>query len=433
MKMNNIDVLLINLPIDSLQSKNLRKKVNSFPPLGLLYIATVLKEHKVKVVVKDLAVTSISQKYFFDEIERLSPKIIGFSTYNESWKAQKYISKLIRNKFPEIIIVAGGAFASFCYKDMFEEKIVDYVIRGEGEFAFYKLYKNLFLTNRSINDIPGLVYLNSSNEIVSNMPNRIKNLDELPFPDLDLVDITNYTIGIALITARGCPGDCIFCSSRAFFGKAIRLRSAKNIFDEIISLYSKYNTPIFYFTDDTFTINKRRVYDLCELIMSSNIDFIWGCESRADVLNDEVFVSTLANAGCRKMQIGLESADNKVLSLLKKHIKIEQIEEAIKLTTKYGISVQVSYIIGHVFDTKETISKTIEYVKYLERKYGVLGTVSINTPFPGTEQYNNADILGLKIYARNWDEYKFDNPIISTRHLTINDIRNYFNKTINTQ
>ena len=313
---------------------------------------------------------------------------------------------------------------------MFANNLVDYVIKGEGEFSVYELYKRLFLTHESISDIPGLVFYDKEKRLISNAPQRIKNLDTLPFVDFDMIDISKYTIGIAIITSRGCPGDCIFCSSKAFFGRKIFLRSAHNLYEEIKSLQTKYRTNIFYFTDDTFTINKQRVYELCSKLINDEANFIWGCESRADVLNDEDLVIALAKAGCRKMQIGLESGDNEILRKLRKYITIEEVERAIQLTTKHGISVQISYILGHVFDTKETIMKTISFVKYLEKKYGVFSTCSINTPFPGTEQFIKAEEYGMKIYAQSWDEYKFDNAIISTKYLSPDDIKNFFNYTL---
>lgn len=425
--MKKIDVLLINLPIDSNLTKNIRKRANSFPPLGIMYIAAILKQHDVKVLIRDYSVTDITKDDFLRELNELSPRIVGLSTYNESWKAQQSITRLIRTNFPLIKIVAGGAFATFCYEDMFAKNLVDYVIKGEGEFSVYELYKRLFLTHESINDIPGLVFYDKENNLISNDTQRIKDLDALPFVDFDMVDISKYTIGIAIITSRGCPGDCIFCSSKAFFGKKVFLRSARNLYDEIKSLKVKYKTNMFYFTDDTFTINKQRVYELCSMLINDESDFIWGCESRADVLNDENLVIALANSGCRKMQIGLESGDNDILQKLRKHITIEEVERAIQLTTKHGISVQISYILGHAFDTKETILKTINFVKYLEKEYGVIGTCSINTPFPGTEQYIKAEEYGMKIYAQSWDEYKFDNAIISTKNLSTDDIRTFFN------
>ncbi len=428
--MKKVDVLLINLPVDSNSTKNVRRKVNSFPPLGIMYIATVLKQYNVKVAIRDYSVINITKVDLLRELEELSPKMIGFSTYNESWKAQQTITKLVRNNFPRIKIVAGGAFATFCYKDMFANNLVDYVIKGEGEFSVYELYKRLFLTHESISDIPGLVFYDKEKRLISNAPQRIKNLDTLPFVDFDMIDISKYTIGIAIITSRGCPGDCIFCSSKAFFGRKIFLRSAHNLYEEIKSLQTKYRTNIFYFTDDTFTINKQRVYELCSKLINDEANFIWGCESRADVLNDEDLVIALAKAGCRKMQIGLESGDNEILRKLRKYITIEEVERAIQLTTKHGISVQISYILGHVFDTKETIMKTISFVKYLEKKYGVFSTCSINTPFPGTEQFIKAEEYGMKIYAQSWDEYKFDNAIISTKYLSPDDIKNFFNYTL---
>ena len=133
----------------------------------------------------------------------------------------------------------------------------------------------------------------------------------------------------------------------------------------------------------------------------------------------------LYEAGCRKIQFGMESADNEILKKLKKNVTIEQIENAVKNAYKYDMHIQVSYIIGHAFDTEASIEKTIRFAKYLKEKYGVRTVCSVNTPFPGTEQYNNREELGIKIRETEWDKYIFSNPIISTDHLNIEQLRKY--------
>lgn len=136
-------------------------------------------------------------------------------------------------------------------------------------------------------------------------------------------------------------------------------------------------------------------------------------------------MSMLSENGCKKIQIGLESADNEILKKLKKWVTIEQIENGINLAHKYGMHISASFIIGHAFDTDETIEKTIKFVKYIQSKYGAYVMGSVNTPFPGTEQYERAEELGIKIYTDKWDNYKLDSPIISTKNITIEKLRYY--------
>ncbi|ELC8463946.1 B12-binding domain-containing radical SAM protein [Clostridium perfringens] len=425
--MKNIDVLLINLPTTCWYKEKFAQS-NSMPPLGLLYIGTVLKENGFKVQILDFAVESFTKESFKNKLLELSPKIVGMSTYNESWKAQKVLCKIIKNELPDTKIWAGGAFSTFCYEDILNKTETDYITKGEGELSSLMLC-NKFVKKMDINidDIPGIIYKKVDGTFyINNNFKRICNLDELPFPDRSMIDFNKYLLPYTINTSRGCPGQCIFCSSKAFWGKNVYMRSAENVFAELMDLYNKYKTNIFYITDDTFTASAKRVMDFCKLIKASKIKFLWGCESRADVITDEL-MKTLYDAGCRKLQIGLESADNDILKKLKKNVTIEQIERGIRLAYENKMHISASFIIGHAFDTEETIDKTLKFVKHIQKDYGAFVMGSSNTPFPGTEQYEMRDKLGIKIHAKEWDEFVLNLPTISTKNISIDKLRYYFN------
>lgn len=425
--MSNVDILLINLPTTSWYKEKFAQS-NSMPPLGLLYIATVLKDNGFKVKILDFAVEHFSEESFEKEILQLNPKLVGMSTYNEAWKAEKVLCKMIKKLLPKVKIYAGGAFATFCYEDVLNQTETDYVIKGEGEFSTLKLCNKIIRNfDIDLDDIPGIVYKrNDGTFYVNSCMGRISNLDELPFPDRDLVNLDNYLLPFTINTSRGCPGECVFCSSKAFWGKKVYMRSAENIFKELMYLYEKYNSTIFYITDDTFTASAKRARDFCKLVIDSKINFVWGCESRADVITDDL-MKELYDAGCRKLQIGLESADNDILKKLKKNVTIEQIENGIRLAHNNGMHISASFIIGHAFDTPETIEKTLNFVKHIQKAYGAYVMGSTNTPFPGTEQYDRMEELGIQIFAKEWDEFKLNCPIISTKNISINELRYYFN------
>lgn len=428
--MSKIDVLLINLPVSTWYKKAFENS-NSMPPLGLLYIATVLKNADYQVKILDLSVNSISQTDFSDMLIEYSPKLVGLSTYNESWNSQKVLSKYIKEVIPSTKIFAGGAFATFCYEDVLNESLTDYVVLGEGEYRVLELCNIVTgKVNKNIEDIEGIAYKNIDGLIsINNACSRIMDLDNLPIPDRELLDLQKYTLPYTISTARGCPGDCIFCSSRAFWGKKVIMRSAKSIFDEILFLNKQYDAKTFYVADDTFTASKKRAFDVCQMIKESKIKFMWGCESRADVV-DEALIIMLKEAGCSKIQFGLESADNEVLKKLKKFVTIEQIENAISLACKHGMHITASFIVGHACDTEETIEKTLSFVKYIQTTYGVSIAASVNTPFPGTEQFDKSDELGLEIYSNNWNDYRLHNTIISTSNLSKNQIQKYYQRAL---
>lgn len=425
--MDKIDVLLINLPTGTWYKDKLAE-ANSMPPLGLLYIASTLINNGYKVKVLDFAVEDFSREELARHLEECRSGIVGMSTYNESWNIQKVLCNYIKETFPGITILAGGAFATFCYEDILTQSRTDYVLRGEGEMVFLDFCNHFFGDtefHEKIRKIKGIAFQEENQSIFENgLPERICNLDELPFPNRHLIDINKYTVPFTINTSRGCPGDCIFCSSKAFWGKKVKLRSAENIFAEIMELHRDFKTNLFYITDDTFTASRKRCREFCKMMIESQINFIWGCESRADIIDEEL-IKMLYSAGCHKIQFGFESSDNAILKKIKKHVTIEQIENAVKLAYKYNMHVQTSYIIGHAFDTIETIEHTISFAEYLKETYGSRVVCSVNTPFPGTEQYEKQKELGIKIYTKDWSKYVLSTPIISTNHVTVNDLRYY--------
>lgn len=425
--MRKVDVLLINLPTGTWYRDKLAE-ANSMPPLGLLYIAATLKANGYKVKVLDFAVEEFSKDELAIYLAECESGIVGMSTYNESWNVQKMLCDYIKEYYPAITILAGGAFATFCYEDILKKSKTDYVIRGEGEYSFKEFCDSFFSETfdyGKIKSIKGIAFLEDNDTIFENgLPERIMNLDELPFPDRSLVNIEKYTLPFTISTSRGCPGDCIFCSSKAFWGKRVLMRSAENIFREVMKLHEEYNTNLFYITDDTFTASRKRCKEFCQLIKESGINFIWGCESRADIVDEEL-IQMINDAGCHKIQFGFESADNEILKKLKKHVTIEQIENAVRLAHKYNMHVQASYIIGHAFDTKQTIEHTIAFAGYMKDTYGARVVCSVNTPFPGTEQYEKQKELGINIYTEDWSQYVLSTPIISTRNVSINELRYY--------
>lgn len=422
--MNKIDVLLLNLPTGTWYKKKLAEG-NSMPPLGIMYIGTYLKKNNYTVKIIDLAVENLDENQFFQAIEECNPSIIGMSTYNEAWNVQKILCRRIKQKYPNIIIAAGGAFATFCYEQVLNESMTDFVLRGEGEYVFCQLCDCLLRGKLKKENIKGLCYKNKEGSVIANANvERIKNLDQLPFPDRSLIKKEKYVLPYTISTSRGCPGQCIFCSSKSFWGKSVIMRSAENVYKEVMDIYEKYGANIFYITDDTFTASKKRCLEFCEMLRQSGISFVWGCESRADVINEE-FIRILYESGCHKIQFGMESADNEILQRIKKHVTIEQIENAVMCAAKYNMHIQVSYIVGHAFDTEETVKKTISFAKHLSDDYGARVVCSVNTPFPGTEQYEKRKELGIEIKTDEWEKYLLNSPIINTKHLSINQLRYY--------
>lgn len=427
--MKNIDILLINVPTSRKYKKDL-VNIISMPPLGLMYIASSLQKAGYTTEIVDMSVEFFKKEEFIEKITEANPKVIGVSTFVESWSAMKLVAKIIKDVLPSVPIVGGGACADFCYEQVLQELGFDYVIFGEGENVFVNLCDSLIRKNKTIYAVDGLAYVEDGNLVLTNKNPRIKILDELPFPNRDLINMEKYVYPITISTSRGCPGQCVFCSSRSFWGKEIYFRSPENILLEVLEIEQRYNTNMFFIIDDTFTISTQRAITFCNLLLNSGKKFIWGCESRADVVSEEL-LTTLYEAGCRKIQFGMESGNNDILKKIGKKVTIEQIENAVKLASKIGFDINVSFIIGHSFDTHETVQQTIDMALKLMDKYKANVFGSINTPYPGTDLYKNAEAYGVELLTEDWNKYTMDNAIINTSNLKAGEIRKYYQDFVN--
>lgn len=424
--MNSVDVLLINPPTN----RQYKKDMTSMPPLGQLYIAAHLKKEGFSCEFVDLAVDFYSKNEFIELLLDKRPKIVGLATYAESWSTVHILSDLIKKYLPDTVQVAGGAFASFAYEKILSTSHVSFVIVGEGEFTFAELSSCILSNTCTIEDVNGIVFIKNGNIISTEKRERIKDLDLLEYPDRSLIKKENYLYPITISTSRGCPGDCIFCSSRAFWGHKVIFRSVLSILEEIRQATRDMGLNMFFIVDDTFTANKKRAIEFCELLSKEPERYYWGCESRADVV-DECLIQKLSNAGCKKIQFGMESSDNTILKQIGKKVTFEQIENAVQVAQKYKFDINISFIIGHPFDTKETVEKTMRDALYLRKKYGVNLFCSVLTPFPGTPIHDRAKEYGIKILSDDYDKYTLDNVIINTNYLTSNEIREYYQYFIN--
>lgn len=424
----NTDILLINVPLDRTLSKREEyATLSSMPPLGMLYIISTLKKEKFKVSFIDLSVEMFDRKEFEDALKRMNPRIAALSSYVESWKIQNSLAKRIKQMYPNTAIVAGGYCATFAYEEMLRTGCYDYIIRGEGEFAYISLVNYLIHNTGTIKDIENLIYLENG-KVVKNAFHRIENIDELPIPERDVLNMDAYSYPFTISTARGCPGRCIFCSANAFWGNKVIMRSPESIIDEIKKEYLKFGMKYFFIIDDTFTINLKRTEKFCKLLdelsTELGVDFIWGCESRVDVIKaDSDILSIMKKSGCNMIQFGMESGNDEVLKSLNKHITYAQVYQAVEKAYQAGLNINVSFMIGHHADTWETIEETVQKAVDLKKRFHANMIFSINTPYPGTELRNRLDELGVKLIEDDFSKLKMNDTAICTSHLTANEIR----------
>ena len=334
-------------------------------------------------------------------------------------------AQVVKETLPDSIVVMGGYHPTFNFIETLEDENVDIVIRGEGEYIMLNLVQALE-NQSSLHDVKGIVFedKNSKEIVVNPEAPLIQDLDELPFPALNLLPMKKYrlldmdTHMTTMITTRGCPMQCSFCSSAAMHGKKIRERSVENIVDEIEYLKTNYDIDTIAFMDDTFTLKKRKVMAICDEILKRNIEIMWGCTSRVDTL-DEKLLKKMKEAGCITIFIGVESADQQQLDNMCKNTTIAKIENAFKIAHKLKIRTIASVALGMPGDTKEIMNKTVKFVHKLKPNYAIY---SLATPYPGTKFYKEAFEKNL-IKIKDWSKYTLITPILETIDCSLNDMR----------
>ncbi len=395
------------------------------PSLGIGYMAAVLEEHGYDVDVLDSSALELTYDEIGEEILKRNPDIVSISALTPTIGVALDSADKIKQVKPDTVVVLGGYHPTFEYKSVLEEPSVDVVVRGEGEYTFLDLVQTIEMGGDLAN-VEGLAFHDETDSSLVVTPDRpvIQDLDELPFPAFHLFPmekykILNITTNVAtIITTRGCPMKCSFCSSAALHGNHLRRRSYQNVCDEIEVRLNEQNIDTIAFMDDTFTLNKKFVRDFCAEIKRRNLKFWWGCTSRVDTLDEEL-LQTMKDAGCITIFIGVESADQQMLEKMNKNITLSKTENAFKLARKVGIRTIASCVIGMPEDTRKSIANTIAFVKNLNPNYALY---SLATPYPGTRFYNETFKKNL-IQIKDWSKYTLLDPVLKTVDVSSKELR----------
>lgn len=415
------NIVLVNCSLDKYSRMKIKNVVSS-PNLGLMSIASLLIMHGYNVKMLDFFCDPFSEEDFKLVLNTFKPDVIGYSVYTRTVPFLKKIVYLSSELGYNGICVVGGPHASFAVKEMLNELNVDFVVRGEGEFTFLKLMESLnYPENLLLSEIKGISYKINNGIRNNGDANYIESLDALPLQPIGLIEHQKYTAPFTLITSRGCPGNCIYCSSRALSGSKYRMRSAENIICELLFLSQKLRTEKFLILDDTFTADVIRLKRFCHIIDKLEKHYIFRIESRVDSVSFES-ICLLKKAGCEVIHFGIESGSQEVIKKIGKNIKLNWAEEIMNFTYNQKIHVVASFIIGHYCDNESTIHETIALMKKLKNA-GIEVSIAACVPFPGTPLYENRKNLGVTIHAHSWQDYDFSNVIISTKYLSCNELR----------
>ncbi|MFA6981053.1 MAG: radical SAM protein [Ignavibacteriaceae bacterium] len=398
------------------------------PPLGIAYIASVLLENGYSVELVDMNLRSITMKYLEDIIRIKKPKVVGLSALTESSNNAIRLSQFIKKIDKNIIIVLGGPHFSFLDQEALSFPSIDYVVRNEGEYTFLELCNTIFNNKNSFEQIYGITF-RENEKIIRNRPRPlIRDLDVLPFPARDLYFLEEYNIPAGVITSRGCPNQCIFCSAGAFSGGKYRMRSAENVFKEIKMLY-EYGYNFIFFQDDTLTVDINRLNKILDLILENNLKIAWLCESRVDIEDEQIF-KKMSDAGCIGIQFGIESGSQEILDKVNKNISLDQIMESLSAAVKYNLTPVCSFMIGHWLDTPQTIDESISFAVKIQKEFLCKSLFAISTPLPGTRLYNRIEQYGCRLISNDFDRYDMITPVMETKYLNAKQMRWYLFKAV---
>lgn len=394
-------------------------------PLFLAYAAAVLEKNNLEVELIDCRPDYVS----LDKLGEKITKEVGFvviQTSTPSIDLDLETASILKKKNNHLKIALVGPHPTALDKQILNEyPYIDLILRGEYDYTLRDVVISLE-NNQGFEKIKGITYRNNGNIFRNEDREYIKDLDELPFPARHFLPLNKYFeplfIGrptLRLITSRGCPFICTFCMwPQLMYGRFFRARDPIKVVDEIEHLKNEYKIKEYYFDDDTFTINPQRVAKICDEIIRRKINLPFDCLARVDTVSPEI-LKKMAEAGCRIIRYGVESASPKILENIKKGITVEQIKFAFKETKKAGIKTHATIMFGLPGETKETIKETIKFVLELNPDYAQFPVV---IPYPGTELYQEALEKGW-LTTDNWADFEaFDHSVLEYPHLKSQEI-----------
>lgn len=404
-------ILLIN-PLWSKRKDNVWDKISAItPPVGLAYIASFLEKYNYEVDIFDMNALNIPVEKLSENIKFKTYDYIGITCTTPLISATREILKILNvEKKTDAKIILGGVHPTVLPGECLNIEGVDIVVRGEGEKTILEI-----LESKDLSKIQGVSYVDADGEIIHTEDRpTLRDLDILPMPAYEKLPMELYRPalgafkklpGIGLITSRGCPGKCTFCHNQ--FGKIVSYHSAQYIFENIKLLYEKYGFREFSFYDDTFTANKKRVAELCRIILDSKLKISWCCFARVDFVDQEILL-LMKKAGCHQIMYGFESANEEILKNINKKTNLPKAVEAVKWTKKAKIDVRAAFMLGNPGETEETLEQTYKFAVKINPELLIL---NITTPFPGTAMFKWAKENGY-LTTEDWKHYDLAHNIM---------------------
>ncbi len=393
-----LKIVLVNPPPEQIIEEY---DTPDYPHIGIGYLASSLELRGFSPIVVDAKLERLSFDEAVGRILSISPDIVGVTAMtHEITYAHTFIAHLKNMGCNAIMLIGGVHITALPERTLLEFPNFDAGVIGEGEYTIVEISESV-VSNKEKNfaDIPGVVFRTGDGTIQLS-PERpfIDNLDSLSPPAWHLFPpASKYPI----ITARGCPAHCIFCTQ--LHGHAIRERSPKNIFDEWEHTATTYSPRMIYVHDESFGFHKKRAMEFLDLIIERKLTVPWFVTTRAHIVSPEM-LHKMKRSGCFGVGIGVESGDPEILKSIRKGITLEQVKRAITFIRDTGMESHTFFILGFPHETIRTMLRTISFAASLNSTYIALGII---VPYPGTEIARMAAVGegGYKIIAQDWKDY----------------------------
>ncbi len=383
-------------------------------PLGLGYIASyaLSKISDIDLKIADYGIGTYTGRKWQEDLYDFKPDVIGFSTLTLSYKTVMRMAELAKAVGKRPLLVSGGPHASIMPEEVLQQ--CDIAVRGEGERTFLEI-----LQGKPLPEINGISYRNNSHIISNPDRERIDNLDMLPFPKPSLFEYKTYSEYPTwrLQAARGCPYNCVFCSSVAQWHRITKFRSPGNIVSEIDYLVNDMGVNKVIFQDDTFNVNIKRALDICNLIIEKGLHkkaiFYVQMRANRECVSPALF-ERMVEANFTEMTFGIETGSDRVMKSINKNLTVAEAGNAVKMAHKAGIkSVKGFFMIGNWGESFSDVVKTWRFIA----SNPVDTTLTVCTPLPGTDFYNNLKAKGYLDSNVDWSKVDWVTPLSRTDKL----------------
>lgn len=382
-----VDVLLVNTPLEK------KQPIPQLPSvcLALGYLASSLEQAGFKVGVIDNVPRGYDLKELSERIVNLKPQVVGFYSSSQTRFQVHRLARYIKEAIDPLVVLGGPHFSFTAEDTLMSWKEIDVVVHGEGELILRELVTN-YLDNRGFSDVSGISFRNSDGQVIRNSDTKIvKDIDILPDPAYHLFNLNSYPLTLlgsdvkatGIISSRGCPYYCIFCSSSALRKAGVRFRDPKRVVDEISYLKERYGFKAFSFWDDTITCSRKHIVSLCKELINRNLGIKWFAFARGNTVDKEVLL-LMREAGLYALAFGVESGSEKVQKTIQKGETVEEVKRAICLSLSLGILTEAYFIVSLPDETIEDLRMTAELYSKFQSVPGLIVSYSLATIYPGT-------------------------------------------------